>query len=136
MQSPLSRRSVLQFTAAYSLVSVSPVFASLQSRPFNIFFDFESAELSPSAVELAEVLARKILPSARVTLAGNADTAEGQPDRISFARGNEVLKYFLRKPSLVKVRFNVVTNGISTPLVRTGPNTKEAQNRRVEVTIT
>ncbi|MBX3521711.1 MAG: OmpA family protein [Xanthobacteraceae bacterium] len=114
---------------------MSPAFASIQSRPFNIFFDFESVELSPSASQIVEALAREILPSARVTLAGNADTAETSPERISYARGNEVLKYFLRKPSLAKVRFNVITNGVSTPLVQTGPNIKEPQNRRVEVTI-
>jgi OmpA-OmpF porin, OOP family len=136
MQFSPNRRSVLQFAAAYGLLSVAPAFAQLQSRPFNIFFDFESTELSAAAAELADRLAREILPSARVTLAGNADTAEAQPDRISYARGNEVLKHFLRKPSLMKVRFNVVTNGISTPLIRTGPNIKEPQNRRVEVTMT
>lgn len=130
-----SRRSVLQFAAAYSLVLVSPAFASLPRTPLNIFFDFESAEMSEAATELADRLAREILPSARVTLAGNADTAEARPDRLSYARGNAVLKHFLRKQSLAKVRFNVVTNGISTPLVRTGPNMKEPQNRRVEVII-
>lgn len=130
-----NRRSVLQFAAACSLAAVSPAFSSIQSRPFNIFFDFESVELSPSASQIVEALAREILPSARVTLAGNADTAETSPERISYARGNEVLKYFLRKPSLAKVRFNVITNGVSTPLVQTGPNIKEPQNRRVEVTI-
>jgi len=112
-----------------------PAIASSQQSSFNIFFDFESAELSPGAAELTERLAREILPSARVTLIGNADTAEAKPDRISYARGNEVLKHFLRKQSLMKVRFNVVANGISTPLIKTGPNMKEPQNRRVEVAI-
>ena len=134
MQHAINRRSVLQFAAACSLVSAVPAFA-MRPTTFNIFFDFESAELSPGARELADVLAREILPSARVTLSGNADTAETRPDSLSYARGNEVLKHFLRKPSLVKVRFNVVTNGASTPLVRTGPNMKEPQNRRVEVKI-
>jgi|GEM_PF-1980192 len=130
-----SRRSVLQLAAAFSLFPLVPGFASSQPRTFNIFFDFESTELSAGAAELTDVLAREILPSARVTLIGNADTAEAKPDRISYARGNEVLKYFLRKQSLAKVRFNVVANGVSTPLIRTGPNIKEPQNRRVEVTI-
>jgi outer membrane protein OmpA-like peptidoglycan-associated protein len=135
MQYSPNRRSVLQFAAAYGLISVSPAFAARPKPQFNIFFDFESTEMTAAASEVAEALAREILPSARVTLAGNADTAEARPDRLSYARGNEVLKYFLRKPSLVKVRFNVVINGISAPLVRTGPNIKEPQNRRVEVKI-
>jgi outer membrane protein OmpA-like peptidoglycan-associated protein len=135
MQTAPSRRSVLQLAVAFSLFPLTSVSASLQPRTFNIFFDFESTEMSPGAAELADTLAREILPSARVTLAGNADTAETRPDNISYARGNEVLKHFLRKQSLVKVRFNVVANGISRPLIRTGPNIREPQNRRVEVTI-
>jgi outer membrane protein OmpA-like peptidoglycan-associated protein len=131
----INRRRVLQFAAVYCVVPLAPAFAARPKPPFNIFFDFESAELSPAAAEVADALAREILPSARVTLFGNADTAEARPDRLSYARGNEVLKHFLRKPSLMKVRFNVVTKGASAPLVQTGPNTKEPQNRRVEVII-
>lgn len=135
MQNAPSRRSVLQLTAAFSLFPLLPAFATLQPRTFNLFFDFESTALSPGAAELADTLAREIMPSARVTLAGNADTAEARPDRIAYARSNEVLTHFLRKQSLVKVRFNVVSNGNSKPLVSTGPNMREPQNRRVEVTI-
>jgi OOP family OmpA-OmpF porin len=135
MQNAPTRRSVLKLAAAFSLFPLTPVLASPEPRPSNIFFDFETTELTPGAAELADRLAREILPSARVTIAGNADTAETRPDRISYARGNEVLKHFLRKQSLMKVRFNVIANGISMPLVRTGPNIKEPQNRRVEVTV-
>lgn len=135
MQYALSRRRVLQLTAAFCLTSGSAALASREPQTINLFFDFESAEMSESAAELADRLAREILPNARVTIAGNADTAETEPDRISYARGNAVLKHFLRKQSLVRVRFNVVTNGASYPLVRTGPNVKEPRNRRVEIII-
>jgi len=128
-----NRRSVLQLAAVYGLFQVSPVLASNSVHSFNIFFDFESTEMTAGAAQLAEVVAREILPIARVTLAGHADTAEAQPERISYARGNEVLKYFLRKQSLTRVRFNVVSSGIAEPLVKTGPNTREPQNRRVEI---
>jgi OOP family OmpA-OmpF porin len=130
-----SRRSLLQLTAAYGLVCVSPAFAARPQLPRSIFFDFESSEMSDAATEIADRLAREILPSARVTIAGYADTAEAHPERISYARGNSVLKHFLRKQSLIKVRFNVVTKGISSPRVSTGPNVKEPQNRRVEISI-
>lgn len=133
MRNAPSRRNVLQLAAAFSLFQVSPLFASAGSGNFNIFFDFESTELSAAAAQLADVVAREILPIARVTLVGHADTAEAQPERISYARGNEVLKYFLRKQSLARVRFNVVSGGIAEPLVKTGPNTKEPRNRRVEI---
>lgn len=135
MQYALSRRSALQLAAAYSLVSVSPAFGLGTEPAHNIFFDFQSTEMSGEAAVLADRLAREMLPNARVTLAGHADTAEAQPDRIAYARGNEVLKYFLRKQSLIRVRFNVVTNGASSPLVRTGPNVKEPRNRRVEISV-
>jgi outer membrane protein OmpA-like peptidoglycan-associated protein len=128
-----NRRSVLQCAAALGLVYATPVFAVSRQPVFNVFFDFESAEMSEAATELADRIAQQMLPNARVILAGNADTAEAHPDRISYTRGNTVLKHFLRKPSLSKVRFNVLTNGTSSPLVRTGPNVREPQNRRVEI---
>jgi len=134
MQYATSRRRILQLTAAYGLCCATPAFAKRQQ--INIFFDYESIDMSESAVALADRLSHEILPSDRVTIVGNADTAEASPERISYARGNEVLKYFLRKRSLVKVRFNVVANGITTPLVKTGPNVREPKNRRVEVIIT
>ncbi len=135
MHNAPSRRSILQLAAACGLFCVTPAMAYRPAQTINIFFDFESTALSDSATELADRLAREILPTARVTLAGNADTAEANPDRLSYARGNEVLKHFLRKQSLVRVRFNVVTRGASSLLVRTGPNVKEARNRRVEISI-
>lgn len=135
MQYAPNRRSVLQLAAAYSLLCISPALAYRPSQTVNIFFDFESAEMSEAAVELTDKLTREILPSARVTLTGYADTAEAYPDRISYARGNSVLKHFLRKQSLIKVRFNVLTKGVSSPLVSTGPNIKEPRNRRVEISI-
>jgi len=133
MQHVLSRRSLLKFAAAISPFPASSFAAPERSQAFNIFFDFESVSLTSGAAELADLVARQILPISRVTLAGHADTAEAHPERISYARGNEVLKHFLRKESLARVRFNVIAGGTSSQLVMTGPNTKEPQNRRVEI---
>lgn len=135
MQHALNRRRVLQLAAAFGLLPVSSLAAPSRPYSFNIFFDFESTQLTAGAAELADLVARQILPIARVTLSGHADTAEAYPERISYARGNEVLKYFLRKQSLARVRFNVVTSGASALLVKTGPNTREPQNRRVEISL-
>lgn len=128
-----SRRTILQGAMACSILALTPARARVQS--LNVFFDFESAELSGDAAQLADRLANEIMPGGRVLLIGHADTAEAQPERISYARGNSVLKHFLRKQALIRVRFDVVTGGISAPLVRTGPNTKEPQNRRVEIVL-
>ncbi|MGE0339913.1 MAG: OmpA family protein [Xanthobacteraceae bacterium] len=128
-----TRRSVLQGIAACGLLALAPAQARTQS--LNIFFDFESAELSGAAMELADTIAGEIMPGGRVLLIGHADTAEAQPERISYTRGNAVLTHFLRKQVLSKVRFDVVTGGTSSPLVRTGPNTREARNRRVEIVL-
>lgn len=133
MQYATSRRRIMQLAAAYGIFSVTPALALRQQ--VNIFFDYESASVSDAAAALVDRLSYEILPSDRVIITGNADTAETAPERISYTRGNEVLKYFLRKRSLIKVRFNVVANGSTTPLVKTGPNIKEPQNRRVEIVI-
>lgn len=128
-----NRRNFLQIASAFGLVPALASSALASAYRYNIFFDYESSELSSVAADLADVVARQILPIARVTLAGHADTAEKNPERLSYARGNEVLKHFLRKQSLVRVRFNVVSSGIAAPLVHTGPNMQEPQNRRVEI---
>ncbi len=135
MQHALNRRSVLKCGAALSLLPLSGLVAAARPYNFNLFFDFESTQISTGAAELADLIARQILPISRVTLSGHTDTAETQPERLSYARGNEVLKYFLRKQSLTRVRFNVVSSGTSALLVKTGPNTKEPQNRRVEISM-
>lgn len=127
------RRTLLQGAAACGLLALTPARARPQS--LNVFFDFESAELSGAAAALADAAAGEIMPGGRVLLVGYTDTAEANPERLSYARGNAVLKHFLRKQALVRVRFDVVTGGISAPLVRTGPNTKEPQNRRVEIVL-
>ncbi|MCW5680294.1 MAG: OmpA family protein [Xanthobacteraceae bacterium] len=131
----LNRRRVLQAVSVFAFSSPVVALARLQPETFNIFMDFQSAEMTASARELADTIARKILPSARVTIAGNCDTAEARPDMLGLTRANAVLTYFLRQPPLVKVRFNALSNGISQPLVKTGPNIREARNRRVEITI-
>lgn len=133
MQHALTRRSLLKAAAAISLLPASGLAAQERTQAFNIFFDFESVDLTSGGAQLADLVARQILPISRVVLAGHADTAETNPEKISYARGNEVLKYFLRKQSLARVRFNVVSGGIAEPLVKTGPNTKEPRNRRVEI---
>lgn len=125
------RRIVLQGMVACSVLALTPARARTQS--LNVFFDFESAELSGAGAALADALVDEIMPGGRVLLIGHADTAEAEPERISYARGNSVLKHFLRKQALIRVRFDVVTEGTAVPLVRTGPNIKEPRNRRVEI---
>ncbi len=128
-----SRRSILQLAASCGVTLSFPLRAARSQTSFNIFFDFQSTLMSGAATELADRLAQEIMPAGRVMLVGHADTAEAQPERLSYARGNEVLKHFLRKQALVRVRFDVVSGGVSTPLIRTGPNIQEPRNRRVEV---
>ncbi len=135
MQHALNRRSILKIGAALGLLPLSSLAVTGRPYSFNLFFDFESTQLTAGAAELADLVARQILPIARVTLSGHADTAETHPERLSYSRGNEVLKYFLRKQSLARVRFNVVTSGTSALLVKTGPNIREPQNRRVEISM-
>ena len=131
----LNRRRVLQAVSVFAFSSPVVALARLQPETFNIFMDFQSAEMTASARELADTIARKILPSARVTTAGTGNPGEAGPHIRGLTPATAVLTYSLRKPPLVKVRFNALSNGISQPLVKTGPNIREARNRRVEITI-
>jgi outer membrane protein OmpA-like peptidoglycan-associated protein len=77
-----------------------------------------------------------ISPRGRVTITGNCDSAEREPEKLGLARANAVLTHLLRHQSMSKVRFNVVSDGASKPAIQTPPNTREARNRRVEINLT
>jgi OOP family OmpA-OmpF porin len=136
MEKQTNRRTILQYLAAAAAVPMLPPAAVAKPESFTIYFDFGSTELGAGAKEIVELISRAISPRGRVTLSGNCDTAETAPDKLGFSRANAVLTQFLRNKDMARVRFNVVNEGISRPLVPTPPNTKEARNRRVEIILT
>jgi OOP family OmpA-OmpF porin len=132
----LIRRDVLKLAAGICSLWATSIRAQSNTEGFNIFFDFGESELNDSARQLVDTISEAILPTAHVTIAGNCDSAEPEPEKLGVARANAVLTHFLRHKSMSKVRFNVINDGVSKPIVQTPPNTREPRNRRVVVTVT
>jgi len=132
----LIRRRFLKLVAGFSLVPVYRVHAQTRPDNISIFFDFERSELPDGAKQLIDQAVPLISPRGRVTIAGNCDSAEREPEKLGLARANAVLTHLLRHQSMSKVRFNVVSEGAAKPAIQTPPNTREARNRRVEIFVT
>jgi outer membrane protein OmpA-like peptidoglycan-associated protein len=131
----LIRRKFLKLIAAAMLVQAHPAAAQSNAETFNVFFDFGKGEVAADAKKLLDRIVEIIPPTARVTLSGHCDSAELEPEKLGFTRANAVLTHLLRHQSMSKVRFNVVNEGASKPLVQAPPRTREPRNRRVEVSI-
>ena len=106
-----------------------------QSRPFLIFFDFQRTEVSPTAKQIVAIVKKTLKPNARITIAGHSDTAEKGPARVSLTRALEVQKALIGLGVPDGTQLTVVGRGATRPLVKTGPNVREPQNRRAEITI-
>jgi OOP family OmpA-OmpF porin len=131
----IHRRRALQ--AIGGVVVAQNLVGSAQAKPegFNVFFDFGKRELSPSAMPLIDAIRSTVKSKARVTIAGHCDTAESEPGKLGLTRAVEVLKA-LAEPGLpAGVQFTVLNNVAANQMVKTGPNTKEPQNRRVVITV-
>jgi OmpA-OmpF porin, OOP family len=132
----LIRRNFLKLAASAALLRALPVSAQSDPENFNIFFDFGKSDLTDPAKQLLDIIAKTVSPTARVTISGNCDTAEPEPEKLGFARANAVLTQLLRHKSMARVRFHVVNEGASKPMIETPPNTREPRNRRVVVIVT
>lgn len=139
MGAEIGRRKALAFTigaaAAFALPAEAQPKDERKDDAFLIFFDYGRSDLTEPGRKLAEALADAIPEHARVTITGHCDSAEPNPEKLGFARANAVLTQFLRNPRMAKVRFNVLNDGAARPLVQTPPNTREPQNRRVEIVL-
>lgn len=128
------RRTFLAMIAALG-ASAMPAPAQSQRQAFLIFFDYDESARTEWVDKIVDAAIEKIPRDGRVSLIGHCDNTEPNPEKLGFARANTVLTQFLRNPKMTKVRFNVTNEGASRPMVKTPPNTKEPQNRRVEIVI-
>jgi OmpA-OmpF porin, OOP family len=104
-------------------------------RQFVLFFGFRSADLTPRAKELAKLIAESAIARGtnRIIVTGHSDTV-----------GSLAYNQALSMRRAEAVRAEIVRNGYgggivvagksyTSPLVKTGPNVAEPQNRRVVV---
>lgn len=136
MSNRISRRTVLVWATAVGAFVISPPAGAQRSgEEVLIFFDYGQSALTEMAGKIVDAAANAILQNARVNIIGHCDSAEPTPEKLGFARANAVLTQLLRHSRMSKVRFNVLNEGSSKPLLRMPPNTREPQNRRVEIVV-
>jgi outer membrane protein OmpA-like peptidoglycan-associated protein len=107
--------------------------------PYVLFFDWDSAQLSPEAASVLDLVAddyRRSGPSS-VTLAGFADgSAAGDHDRDLARRRAEAAKAYLIARAIPEGAIAIDGSGESRPQIETIDGMREPQNRRVEATVT
>jgi outer membrane protein OmpA-like peptidoglycan-associated protein len=123
--------------AAPDLVPLSPMPPAQQpARTYLVFFDWDRADLT---VRARQIVAEAATASAhvqitRIEVNGYTDTS-GSPDynrRLSVRRGESVAAELVRD-GVTRDDITVTGYGDTNPLVSTGKNVREPQNRRVEI---
>ena len=128
----MSGRIVIALCGLMLLAAHSPA----RADTVNIFFAYESTEVSETAGKLLDLVKQKFLkPSAQVTIAGHTDTAEPNGDKLSLTRALEVEKALIALGVPAKVSITIVGRAATVPMDKTGANVREPQNRRVTIDI-
>ena len=117
------------------LVLLAAMNGPARAQSVNIFFDYGISELTPSAGKLVDVAKEMLKTSSRVTISGHTDSAEANADKLSLSRALEVEKALIALNVPAKVSFTIIGKAASEPRIKTGPNVREPQNRRVTIEI-
>ena len=118
--------------------------APTPSRTYLVFFDWDSAKLGSraSAIVASAAAASTHVQTTRIDVSGYTDTSAAHPGKrgeaynlaLSERRANAV-KAELVKDGVPASEIVVRGYGEAHPLVPTGPNVREPQNRRVEIVL-
>jgi len=116
----------------------APVPAPAPARTYLVFFDWDKADLSPRARQIIADAAQASTKVAvtRIDVGGHADNT-GTPQYnmgLSLRRANNVAAELVRL-GVPKNIIDIMAYGDTKPLVPTGPQTREPQNRRVEIVL-
>ncbi len=108
------------------------------SRTYLVFFDWNRSDLTDRARQIIAdaATARTQTRSTRIEVSGHADTS-GSPaynQALSMRRAEAVAAELLRR-GVPRAEMVIQAFGESRPLVPTGDNVREPQNRRVEIVI-
>ena len=113
-----------------------PVSQAPQCGNYIVFFEFDSAELTPEAmniIALAATAARQS-GSCKITVTGHTDTSGSKAynESLSQRRAQSVAAALI-SDGIAESEIVVQWRGEAQPLVPTGDGVKEAQNRRVTI---
>jgi len=122
--------------AAYQTPAPVPAPAAQVARMYLIFFDFDSAALTPRARDIVAEAVRNSarIPHTRIEVSGNADRA-GDPAynlRLSQARA-EAVAIEMGRWGVPRSVMDIHSYGDSRPMIPTDAGVREPQNRRVEI---
>ncbi|MFT9016376.1 MAG: OmpA family protein [Acetobacter sp.] len=123
--------------------AVAPAVPAPQAtRSYLVFFDWDKADLTDRARSIVNTAAQAATRVAltRIVVSGYTDNSSARPGeagasynmKLSMRRA-EVVKAELMRDGVAGSTIDVHAYGEANQLVATGPNTKEPQNRRVEI---
>ena len=135
---PAAKPAPAPAPAAAPAPAPEPAPKAVQPKDFLVFFDFDSATLTPEAQEILRSAAASAKESgaARVVLTGHADRAGPATYNVGLSqRRAEAAKAELVRLGLTAAEITTQAKGETEPLVATADGVAEPQNRRVEIVI-
>ncbi len=126
--------------AAAPMPAPAPIVAPAPApaRSYLVFFDWDKDNLNPRAQQIIAEAAQAStrVAATRIEVSGYADrTGTAQYNQaLSMRRANNVAAELVRL-GVAKTAISISAYGDTRPLVPTGPNTREPQNRRVEIVL-
>ena len=111
--------------------------ATAQQRTFLVFFDYEKTDIGPSGMTVIGTVAETLkwnIKAEKIILVGHTDTAES--GSLSLVRALEVAKALVATGAITGgAEMSIKGVGGSQPLVNTGPDVREPQNRFVSIVL-
>jgi outer membrane protein OmpA-like peptidoglycan-associated protein len=107
-------------------------------RRISIFFDYDSASLSPIAEQIVDLAAERARRChyLEIVIAGHVDTATRRSRAVRLSRRMaETVRSSLIRRGLAPERIKATGYGTAQPLTTTGPGVREPLNRRTEMLI-
>lgn len=123
---------------ATKAMATVPAIASGQSGAFTLFFDFDSAELTPEHADALDaiVTAAKDGRAVRLMIGGHADRAGPEPYNMALSRRRaEAIEQGLVRRGLDRDHVTLIAYGEQRPRIATPNGMREPLNRRVEIVV-
>jgi outer membrane protein OmpA-like peptidoglycan-associated protein len=123
-------------TPAEPAPAPAPVSQAPQCGNYIVFFEFDSAELTPEAINIIGLAANAAKQSGtcKITVTGHTDTSGSKAYNESLSqRRAQAVAGALIGDGVAEGDIVVLWRGEAQPLVPTGDGVKEAQNRRVTI---